>query len=70
MDRLRQYFSPGIRLIAQGEIVAESLVKYLGNHPEIDSRCSKQATISFFTTDDCADFDRQGGYFYGPGVKS
>jgi len=35
--------------IAQGEIVADSLVRYLINHPEMDDRCSKQASISFFT---------------------
>ena len=70
MDKLRKYFAPSIQLIAQGDIVAESLVKYLKNHPEIDSRCSKEAALSFYTTDDCADFDRHGGYFYGKGVKS
>jgi len=70
MDRLRQHFPASIQLIAQGEIVADSLVRYLINHPEMDDRCSKQASISFFTTDDCADFDRHGGYFYGPGVHS
>jgi glutamate racemase len=70
MDKLRQYFPPAIQLVAQGDIVADSLVKYLKNHPEMDKRCSKQATLSFYTTDDCADFDRHGGYFFGPGVKS
>jgi glutamate racemase len=70
MNKLRQYFPENIQLIVQGDIVAESLVKYLINHPEIENRCSKQALISFFTTDDCADFDRHGGYFYGREVKS
>jgi glutamate racemase len=70
MDKLRQHFPASIQLIAQGGIVADSLVQYLKNHPEMDDRCSKQASISFFTTDDCADFDRHGGYFYGPGVHS
>ena len=70
MDKLREYFAPSIQLIAQGDIVAESLVKYLKNHPEIDSRCSKEAALSFYTTDDCAGFDHNGGYFYGKGVKS
>jgi glutamate racemase len=69
-DKIRQYFPPEVKLVAQGDIVAESLVKYLNKHPEMDSRCSKNAALSFYTTDDCADFDRHGGYFYGPGVKS
>ncbi|HEY4935192.1 MAG TPA: glutamate racemase [Puia sp.] len=70
MNKLRQYFPKNIQLIAQGDIVAESLVKYLKNHPELESRCSKQALISFYTTDDCPDFDLHGGYFYGKDVRS
>jgi glutamate racemase len=70
MGKLRNYFPPFIKLISQGEIVAESLVKYLKNHPEIESRCSKKAGLAFYTTDDCADFDRHGGYFYGDAVNS
>ncbi len=70
MNKLRKYFPANIQLIAQGDIVAESLVKYLRNHPELEARCSKQARISFYTTDDCADFDLHGGYFYNKDVKS
>ena len=70
MNKLRQYFPANIQLVAQGDIVAESLVKYLKNHPELETRCSKNARISFYTTDDCADFDRHGGYFYDKDVKS
>ncbi len=70
MDKLRQYFPKTIQLIAQGDIVAESLVKYLKNHPEIESRCSKQTRHAFYTTDDPADFDRHAAYFYGDGIRS
>ncbi len=70
MDKLRSYFPPSIQLIAQGEIVADSLVKYLHNHPEMDSRCSKYGQLAFFTTDDPADFDRHATYFYGGEIRS
>jgi glutamate racemase len=70
MGKLRQYFPKNIQLIAQGDIVAESLVKYLKNHPEIESRCSRQATVSFYTTDDSAEFDRQGEFFYKEKIRS
>jgi glutamate racemase len=70
MDKLRAYFPENIKLVAQGDIVAESLLKYIKNHPEIDSRCSKKAALTFYTTDDCSDFDRHAGYFYGEGVRS
>ncbi len=70
MNKLKQYFPENIKLVAQGDIVAESLVKYLKNHPEIDDRCTKKSSISFYTTDDYTDFDRHGGYFYGKKVQS
>jgi glutamate racemase len=70
LDKLRQYFPKNIQLIAQGDIVAESLLKYLKNHPEIESRCSKRSELAFYTTDDTEDFDRHAAYFYGKGIKS
>lgn len=70
MDKLKQYFPKKIQLIAQGDIVAESLTKYLKNHPEIESRCSKGAERFFYTTDDNADFDRHAALFYGQGIRS
>lgn len=70
MDKLKEYLPKNIRLVAQGDIVAESLVKYLKNHPEMNERCSKESRLSFFTTDDYADFDRHGGYFFGKNVRS
>jgi glutamate racemase len=70
MNKLRLYFPKDIQLVAQGDIVAESLVKYLKNHPELESRISKESRISFYTTDDYADFDRHGGYFFGKNVRS
>jgi glutamate racemase len=70
MNKLRKYFPGTIQLVAQGDIVGESLVKYLKNHPEIESRCSKQARLAFYTTDDTLDFDRHAGYFYREGIRS
>jgi glutamate racemase len=70
MDKLRQHVPGNIKLIAQGDIVADSLAKYLENHPETDSRCSRHAGISFYTTDDTTDFDRHAAYFFREGIRS
>jgi glutamate racemase len=70
MEKLRKYFPEKIRLIAQGDLVAESLVKYLKNHPEIENRCSRRSDLKFFTTDDNNDFDRHATFFYGDGIRS
>ena len=41
----------GIRIVPQGEYVANSLVDYLHRHPEMDSRCSRGATMRYYTTE-------------------
>lgn len=70
MDKLRHYIPSSIQLITQGEIVATSLVKYLENHPEMDIRCTKEGSLSFYTTDDPEDFDLHGAIFFGSGIRS
>ncbi len=70
MDKLRRYLPASVQLVAQGEIVAESLELYLKNHPEIDNRCSKRSVLEFYTTDDPADFDRHASFFYKGGIHS
>ncbi|UEG51004.1 glutamate racemase [Ferruginibacter lapsinanis] len=70
MDKIKEHVPPGINVVSQGEIVAKSLVEYLQRHPEIDQKLSKNAQISFFTTDSAEDFDSHASAFYGKSVKS
>ena len=70
MEKLKKYLPRSIQIIAQGDIVADSLQNYLAHHPEIDARCSKEHRLSFYTTDDNMDFDLHAGYFYGDAVRS
>ena len=49
--KIRQYMPEHIRLVTQGEYVAESLKDYLARHPEMDARCTKGGTCKFYTTE-------------------
>jgi glutamate racemase len=69
-NNIAQYVLPGVKIISQGEIVANSLADYLLRHPEIESRCSKSSQRTFFTTDSTEDFDHHAGIFYGQGLQS
>lgn len=69
-NKIKQYLSPQIQLLSQGEIVADSLADYLDRHPEMESRCSKNGGHYFYTTDDPADFDHHAGIFYGKPLQS
>lgn len=69
-EKIEKYLPAGTQVIAQGEIVAESLVYYLERHPEMEVRLTKNAHRAFFTTDSPADFDAAATRFYGQSVTS
>ncbi len=51
LPKIRQFVHEGIRLVAQGEIIARSLADYLWRHPEIEQTCSKNGECLFLTTE-------------------
>lgn len=51
LDKIKKYVPEGVRIIPQGEYVAESLREYLGRHPEIDERCTKNGICRYQTTE-------------------
>jgi glutamate racemase len=69
-DKIQEYLPVGVKLISQGEIVAEGLDDYLLRHPEIEALCSKNEERAFFTTDSTEDFDNHASIFFGEVVKS
>ena len=69
-EKIQEYLPIGVKLVSQGEIVADSLVEYLNRHPEIEEKCSKNAGRSFFTTDSTEDFDNHATTFFGEPVQS
>lgn len=70
MEKLHAVVPANVRILSQGPIVAQSLAKYLVNHPKIESRCTKKGTRRFFTTDDTEDFNSHAGIFFGEAVQS
>jgi glutamate racemase len=69
-DKIQRAAGDAIRVVGQGEIVADSLVEYLRRHPEMDEKLSKNAMRHFFTTDSTEDFDRHAKAFYGSIITS
>ena len=70
LPKIFQFVQPGIKIISQGEIVANSLKQYLDRHPEIKSKCAQNNQIRFCTTDSTKDFDENGAIFFGKSIKS
>ena len=61
--RIEAFLTKGIRVISQGELVAISLADYLSRHPEIESRCSKNGGIKYFTTESVEKFTASASIF-------
>lgn len=51
LPKIQKYIPEHIRVIAQGEYVAESLKNYLHRHPEMDAKCTKNGSCLFYTTE-------------------
>ena len=69
-EKIEEYKPMGVKLISQGEIVADSLNNYLERHPEMENLCSKNGQRIFYTTDSTDDFDNHAAIFYGQPVRS
>lgn len=70
IDKLRKYVPEGVRILPQGNLVAESLADYLVRHPEIESRCPKGGTSRFITTESPEKFDALASIFLDEPVAS
>lgn len=70
MRKITRFVPPGVTVLSQGEIVANSLADYLHRHPEIEKNCTKNGTRRFLTTDSTEDFDQHASLFYGESIKS
>jgi glutamate racemase len=70
-DKIKAHLPPDINVVAQGDIVADSLDDYLKRHTEIEQNLTKGGTRRFFTTtDDTADFDQHASLFFSSLVES
>ncbi len=70
IDKINEFVPKDVKLVQQGKIVAESLVKYLENHVEIAEKCSKVGNRFFYTTGNIQDFNSHASVFFGEEVKA
>ncbi|MDB5002388.1 MAG: murI [Mucilaginibacter sp.] len=71
LDKIKAHLPANVNVIAQGDIVAKSLVDYLQRHPELEQKLSKEGTRKFYTTtDDTAEFDHHASRFFSAPVTS
>ena len=70
IKKIRKYVPVGVKLISQGEYVAESLADYLVRHPEISSRLTAGGSRRFLTTESVEKFSDAASLFLGYNVNA
>ena len=63
MPKILKYLPAGVRVVPQGEYVAESLQQYLERHPQMEQRCSRGATVKYYTTENPDKFKESAQMF-------
>jgi glutamate racemase len=70
LPKIHKYMPRGIRIIAQGEYVANSLQDYLERHPEIEQRCTRSGKVRYMTTENPEKFKEQAQLFLHEPVEA
>ena len=63
INKIREFTPNHIRIVPQGEYVANSLNDYLIRHPEIERRCTRNSTCRFLTTEKENIFEESAAIF-------
>ena len=63
MPKILKYLPVGVRVVPQGEYVAESLKLYLERHPQIELQCSKGGEAHYLTTENPDKFKESAQIF-------
>ena len=69
MPKILKYLPAGVRVIPQGEYVAESLKAYLERHPQMEAKCSKNATVHYLTTENPEKFKESAQLFLHENIE-
>lgn len=69
-DKIRRAAPATARVVAQGEIVADSLADYLKRHPEMECRLKRGGDVRYLTTENPEKFNTLGSVFMGRPVNA
>jgi glutamate racemase len=70
IPKLEEILPAKIKLLSQGEIVANSLVDYLERHPEMETKLAKNKQRAFYTSGDVKTFNEHATVFLGDSISA
>lgn len=63
LPKISKYVPKGVRVLSQGEYVANSLAEYFTRHPDMERRCSSGGTCHYLTTENQERFKESAQMF-------
>lgn len=69
-DKIAAELPSGVKIISQGEIVARSLADYLNRHPEMEEKCSRNASCRYLTTENPGKFSSSASIFLAEEISA
>ncbi len=60
---IEKYVPQGVRIVSQGEFVAESLKSYFERHRDIEDKCGKDGKVTYLTTESVQKFEENASIF-------
>ncbi len=70
VPKIEQHLPNNVKIVAQGDIVANSLVDYLKRHTELEPKLAKNARRTFYTSGDVKVFDERASMFLGEKIAA
>ncbi len=70
LNTIKKFVPPGITVLPQDSIVAESLADYLNRHEEINIRCGKNSAVTYYTSDSPEMFNTSCKTIFGLDIES
>ena len=70
LPTIQKFVPRGIKVVAQGEYIARSLDDYLHRHPEMDARCTRHATVKYYTTERADKFQEHARIFLSDDIQA
>ena len=64
LPKIRKYIPQNVKILSQGEIVADSLEEYLRRHPEMENCLGRDKSVRFFTTESSQKFSSTASIFF------
>lgn len=63
LPKILKYTPQGVRIVPQGDYVADSLKSYLNRHPEMERKCTRGGSVHYLTTESADKFRESAQIF-------